>query len=186
MSRIGAKTIEIPSGVTAEVKDGVVHVKNSKGGLSYVLLPEVAVQVEGNQVKVTRTVDTSEGRARHGLTRSIIANMVKGAASGHEKKLEIIGVGYKAQPKGKVLVMSLGYSHTIDFAIPEGIEVVQDEKNKSLLTIRGMDKQLVGQVAANLRSLRPPEPYKGKGIRFTDEHVRRKPGKAAVTKAAAA
>ena len=111
--------------------------------------------------------------------------MVKGALSGHEKKLEIVGVGYKAQPKGKMIVLSLGFSHTVDFGLPDGIEVVQDEKNKNLLTIRGMDKQLVGQVAANLRSLRPPEPYKGKGIRYTDEHVRRKPGKAAVTKAAA-
>ncbi len=185
MSRIGAKPIAVPSGVTVEVKAGVVHVKNSKGELTYVLLPQVTVAVEGDKVWVKRVDDTVDARARHGLARSLIANMITGAATGHHKKLEIVGVGYKAQPKGKVLVLSLGFSHTVDFAIPEGIEVVQDEKNKALLTIRGMDKQLVGQVAANLRSLRPPEPYKGKGIRYSDEHVRRKPGKAAVTKAAA-
>ena len=185
MSRIGAKAIDIPSGVTVEVKQGVVHVKGPKGTLTYVLLPEVGAQVDGSSVKVVRVKENSEAKARHGLARSLISNMIKGVAAGHERKLEIVGVGYKAQPKGKMLVMSLGFSHPVDFAIPEGIEVVQDEKNKSLLTIKGIDKQLVGQVAANLRSLRPPEPYKGKGIRYTDEHVRRKPGKAAAAKTAA-
>ncbi len=185
MSRIGAKAIDVPNGVTVEVKDGVVHVKNSKGGLTYKLLPGISVEVDGSKVMVKRAENTAEGRARHGLARSLLSNMVKGAATGHEKKLEIIGVGYKAQIKGKTIALSLGFSHNVDFSLPEGIEVAQDEKNKALLTIRGMDKQLVGQVAADLRSLRPPEPYKGKGIRYTDEHVRRKPGKAAVTKAAA-
>jgi large subunit ribosomal protein L6 len=186
MSRIGAKSIEVPSSVTVEVKDGVVHVKNSKGSLQYKLQPQVTVEAKDGKVFVKRSVDTAEAKAYHGLARSLIANMIKGAAPGHEKKLEIVGVGYKVQPKGKVLVLSLGFSHTVDFPLPEGIEAVQDEKNKNMLTIKGMDKQLVGQVAANLRSLRPPEPYKGKGIRYADEHVRRKPGKAAVTKAAAA
>ncbi len=186
MSRIGAKTIDIPSGVTVELKSGVVHVKNSKGGLQYTLQPLVTIDVKDNKVWVKRTDDSAEAKAYHGLTRALLANMIKGAATGHERKLEIVGVGYKVQPKGKTLVLSLGFSHTVDFPLPEGIEAVQDEKNKALLTIKGMDKQLVGQVAANLRSLRPPEPYKGKGIRYTDEHVRRKPGKAAVTKAAAA
>ena len=185
MSRIGAKLIEIPSGVTVEVKAGVVHVKNTKGELTYKLLPETTAEVKDGKILVGRTDDSSEAKARHGLARSLLANMVKGAATGHERRLEIVGVGYKVQPKGKMLVLSLGFSHTVDFPLPEGIEAVQDEKNKALLTIKGMDKQLVGQVAANLRSLRPPEPYKGKGIRYTDEHVRRKPGKAAVTKAAA-
>lgn len=186
MSRIGAKTIAVPSGVTVEVKAGVVHVKGTKGELTYKLLPEIGIDIEGDIVRVKRVLENSEAKARHGLTRALLVNMVKGVAEGHERKIEIVGVGYKAQIKGKVLAMSLGFSHPVDFALPEGIEVVQDEKNKNLLTIRGIDKQLVGQVASNLRELRPPEPYKGKGIRYTDEIVRRKPGKAAAAKATAA
>lgn len=185
MSRIGSKTITLPNAVTVEVKAGVVHVKGAKGELTYVLLPETGVEVEGTTVKVVQKLKNADTSARHGLTRSIVANMVKGVSEGHEKKLEIIGVGYKAQIKGKVLVLSLGYSHNIDFAIPAGIEILQDEKNKSLLTIRGTDKQLVGQVAADIRTFRPPEPYKGKGIRYSNENVRRKPGKAAAAKSAA-
>lgn len=185
MSRIGAKTIELPQGVTVEVKSGTVHVKGPKGELTYVLLPEIDVKVEGNTVTVFRKLENADASARHGLTRSLLANMVKGVKDGHERKIEIIGVGYRAQIKGKTLALSLGFSHGIDFPILEGIEIVQDEKNKQLLTIRGIDKQLVGQFAANLRSLRPPEPYKGKGIRYTDETVRRKPGKAAAAKTAA-
>ena len=133
-----------------------------------------------------RPTDIRTDRALHGLTRSLIQNMIIGVAEGHERKLEIVGVGYKAQLKGKILVLSLGFSHPVDYPLPPGIEVVQDEKNKNLITIKGIDKQLVGQVAANLRSLRPPEPYKGKGIRYSDEFVRRKPGKAAAAKTAAA
>ena len=186
MSRIGTKLIDLPTGVTVEVKGTAVHVKGKKGELVYELLPEVSVELADGKVKVTRKGDSTAARARHGLTRSLLSNMVKGVADGHEKKLEIIGVGYKAQPKGKMLVLSLGFSHNVEMVIPSGIELLQDEKNKNLLTIRGADKQLVGQFAAELRSLRPPEPYKGKGIRYTDEHVRRKAGKAAVAKAAAA
>jgi large subunit ribosomal protein L6 len=186
MSRIGAKAIGIPSGVTVEVKAGVVTVKGGKGTLTYTLLPEVGVDVDGATVRVKRVLENGDAKARHGLARSIIRNMIIGVSEGHERKLEIVGVGYKAQPKGKILALSLGFSHPVDFPLPQGIEVAQDEKNKNLLTIKGIDKQLVGQVAANLRSLRPPEPYKGKGIRYTDEIVRRKPGKAAVAKAAAA
>ncbi len=186
MSRIGAKTIAVPSGVTVEVKAGVVHVKGAKGELTYKLLPEIGIDVEGSTVRVKRVLENQESKARHGLTRALLVNMVKGVADGHERKIEIVGVGYKAQIKGKTLALSLGFSHPVDFALPEGIEVVQDEKNKNLLTIRGIDKQLVGQVASNLRELRPPEPYKGKGIRYTDEIVRRKPGKAAAAKATAA
>lgn len=184
MSRIGAKTIAVPQGVTVTVKAGVVHVKGPKGELTYKLLPEVAVTVDGSTVSVKRILENSQAKARHGLTRSLLVNMIVGVASGHERKLEIVGVGYKAQPKGRSLNMSLGFSHPVDFPLPAGIEVVQDEKNKNLLTIKGIDKQLVGQVAADLRSLRPPEPYKGKGIRYSDEIVRRKPGKAAVAKGA--
>lgn len=185
MSRIGRKSIGIPSGVTVDVKGGTVHVKGPKGELSITLLPEVSVEVKDNTAIVARKGDTDEARARHGLTRSLLANMVHGVSTGYEKKLEIIGVGYKAQVKGKVLNLSLGFSHPVDFPIPAGIEIVQDEKNKALITVKGVDKQLVGQVAANIREYRKPEPYKGKGIRYSDEHVRRKPGKAAVAKASA-
>ncbi|HRH93855.1 MAG TPA: 50S ribosomal protein L6, partial [Candidatus Peribacteria bacterium] len=118
MSRIGAKLIDIPSGVTVEVKAGVVHVKNSKGELTYKLLPETTAEVKDGKIHVGRTDDSADAKARHGLARSILANMVKGAASGHERKLEIVGVGYKVQPKGKVLVLSLGFSHTVDFTLP--------------------------------------------------------------------
>lgn len=193
MSRIGRKPVALPSGVTVDITPAVhsttvghadvvlarVTVKGPKGELSYFLLPEVDVTVEEGSAIVSRKVDTKDGRARHGLTRALLANMVTGVSTGYERKLEIIGVGYKAVLKGKVIQLSLGYSHTIDFAIPEGIEIVQDEKNKNLITIRGNDKQLVGQTAAQIRELRPPEPYKGKGIRYTDEFVRRKVGKTA-------
>lgn len=179
MSRIGRKPVALPSGVTLDVKNGVVHVNGPKGELTYTLLPEVDVVMEEGNAVITRKADTKESRARHGLTRALIANMVEGVSKGFSKKLEIIGVGYKAVMKGKILQLSLGYSHTIDFAVPAEIEIIQDEKNKNLITIQGNDKQLVGQTAAQIRELRPPEPYKGKGIRYSDEHVRRKVGKAA-------
>ena len=185
MSRIGNKSVALPSGVSVETNEGVMHVKGSKGELTYTLLPEVTVTVKGSTVKIGRKDDTKTSRARHGLTRALLANMVKGVTDGYEKQLEIIGVGYKAAIKSKTLLqLSLGYSHPIDFAIPAAIEVSQDEKNKNLLKIRGIDKQLVGQVAAQIRELRPPEPYKGKGIRYVNELVRRKVGKAAAAKSA--
>lgn len=185
MSRIGNKTVAIPSGVTVELKGSTVSVKGPKGELSYVLLPEAAVAIDGQTLTVTRKVDTKDGRARHGLTRALIANMVKGVSEGYSKQIEIIGVGYKAALKSKTLLqLNLGYSHPIDFTIPANVEIQQDEKNKNILRIIGSDKQLVGQVAAQIRELRPPEPYKGKGIRYSDEYVRRKVGKAATAKAA--
>lgn len=182
MSRIGRKPVAIPSGVTVTVTGNKIAVKGGKGELSYVMLPEVTAKVEGSELIIERNVDSDAGRARHGLTRSLVANMVQGVSEGYAKSLELIGVGYKAALKGKVLQLQLGFSHPVDFPIPTGIEITQDEKNKNLLTIKGIDKQLVGQVASNLRSLRPPEPYKGKGIRYTDETVRRKVGKAATAK----
>ncbi|MBI1812181.1 50S ribosomal protein L6 [Candidatus Peregrinibacteria bacterium] len=201
MSRIGSKLVLLPSGVTIEVTESVITVKGPKGQLQTMLLPEVAIAVDGNQVKVTRKDDSDDARARHGLIRVLIQNMAIGVSQGYEKKLEIIGVGYKAQLKpldpsdrvragstrGKVqtLILHLGHSHPIHFAIPEGIEISQDEKNKNILIIRGIDKQLVGQAAAQIREFREPEPYKGKGVRYLGEDVRRKPGKAAVAKAAA-
>jgi large subunit ribosomal protein L6 len=184
MSRIGRKPVAIPSGITVSVNGHTVTVKGSKGELSYVLLPEVSAKVEGAELIIERKEDTDAGRARHGLTRALLANMVKGVSEGFSKQLELIGVGYKAALKGKVLQLQLGFSHPVDFAIPAGVEITQDEKNKNLLTVKGIDKQLVGQVSSDLRALRPPEPYKGKGIRYTDEHVRRKVGKAAAAKSA--
>jgi large subunit ribosomal protein L6 len=180
MSRIGTKAVALPSGVTVSVASGTVTVTGPKGELTYVLLPEARLEVGESELKVTRIDDSKDARARHGLTRAIVANMVQGVSQGYEKKIEIIGVGYKAVLKGpRALQLHLGFSHPIDFVIPEGIEIAQDERNKNILMIRGIDKQKVGLVAAQIRELRPPEPYKGKGIRYTDEIVRRKVGKAA-------
>jgi len=179
MSRIGKKPVAIPSGVTVEVNGNSVVVKGPKGELSYLHLPEVTVKIEEGQVVVERKNDNAESRARHGLTRQLIHNMVQGVSDGYEKQLEIIGVGYKAQVKGKMLGLQLGFSHPIDYGVPDGIEITQDEKNKNILIVRGIDKQLVGQVAAEIRAYRPPEPYKGKGIRYVGEYVRRKAGKTA-------
>ncbi|TSC80669.1 MAG: large subunit ribosomal protein L6 [Candidatus Peregrinibacteria bacterium Gr01-1014_25] len=184
MSRIGRKIVAIPSGVTVTVHGATVQVKGPKGEMNITHLPMVAVAQEGEALRVSRIEDTKQARAAHGLTRALIANMIKGVTDGYEKRLEIIGVGFKAQLKGKNLQLLLGFSHPIDFAIPAGIEITQDEKNKNLLTIRGCDKQLVGQTASVIRGLRPPEPYKGKGIRYIDESVRRKVGKAAAGAAA--
>lgn len=185
MSRIGARPIVLPSGVALSVHGSNVHVTGPRGELKLMLLPEVSVDIEGSTVSVKRKDDSDNAKARHGLTRVLLNNMAIGVSTGYEKKLEIIGVGYKAQIKGKMLVLNLGHSHPIDMNIPEGLEVSQDEKNKNIVIIRGIDKQLVGQFASDVRSFRPPEPYKGKGVRYTDEFVRRKPGKAAATKGAA-
>jgi len=179
MSRIGKKPVAIPGGVTVEVNGNNIVVKGPKGELSYAHLPEVSVTVEDNQVVVTRADDSIDARARHGLTRQLINNMVIGVSEGYEKKLEIIGVGYKAQAKGKTVTLNLGHSHAIDYAAPEGIDIAQDEKNKQILIIKGINKEDVGQAAADIRSFRPPEPYKGKGVRYVGEHVIRKAGKAA-------
>lgn len=192
MSRIGKKPIVLPSGITVEVNPGVglgqgetVKVKGPKGELKLVLLPEVNVSVQEGKVIVERNEETGAGRARHGLTRALLANMVVGVSKGYEKRLEVIGVGYKAQAKGESVTLLLGFSHPIEYKAPAGVEIQNDAENKQILVISGMDKQLVGQVAADIRTLRPPEPYKGKGIRYTDEYVRRKVGKAAVKVTAA-
>ena len=184
MSRIGRKPVAIPNGVSVETQGNVLKVKGSKGELTYALLPGITVTIEGSEAIVGRKDDTKNSRAFHGLTRALLANMVQGVANGYEKKLEVIGVGYKVALKGKILQLQLGFSHPVDFKIPEGIEIAQDEKNKNLIMIRGISKELVGQVASDIRGLRPPEPYKGKGIRYTDEVVRRKVGKAATAKSA--
>ena len=185
MSRIGRKPVALPSGVTLTVTGNAVTVKGPKGELKYLHLPEVKIVLEGSEVRIEAAIQNPQTSARHGLTRQLIQNMVEGVSKGYEKQLELIGVGYKAQMKGKTLVLNLGFSHPINYALPEGIEVVQDEKNKNLLSIRGIDKQLVGQVAADIRTYRPPEPYKGKGIKYVGEQIRRKPGKAVVKAGAA-
>ncbi len=177
MSRIGRKPIPVPEAVTVEVAPGRVAVKGPKGDLSQALSPDMKVEQEDGTITVTRPTDRGEHRALHGLTRSLIANMIEGVTEGYEKRLEIQGVGYRAQLKGKNLEMALGYSHPVSIEPPEGIEFEVPQPTE--VTVRGIDKQLVGQVAADIRKRRPPEPYKGKGIRYRDEHVLRKVGKRA-------
>jgi len=177
MSRIGRKPIPVPESVTVELAPGRVAVKGPKGELAQSLSAEMKVQQEDGTVTVERPTDRGEHRALHGLTRSLIANMVEGVTDGFEKRLEIQGVGYRAQLKGKSLEMALGYSHSVPIEPPEGIEFEVPQPTE--IIVRGIDKQLVGQVAADIRKRRPPEPYKGKGIRYRDEHVMRKVGKRA-------
>lgn len=177
MSRIGRKPIPVPESVTVELAPGRVAVKGPKGELAQSLSAEMKVQQDDGTVTVERPTDRGEHRALHGLTRSLIANMVEGVTDGFEKRLEIQGVGYRAQLKGKNLEMALGYSHPVPIEPPEGIEFEVPQPTE--IIVRGIDKQLVGQVAADIRKRRPPEPYKGKGIRYRDEHVMRKVGKRA-------
>ncbi len=176
MSRIGKLPIEIPQGVKVNLSDGRISVSGPKGELSMAIRDEVKVSVEGSTIRVERRDDSRLARSLHGLTRTLIANMVKGVSQGFEKKLEIVGVGYRAELKGDTLVLSLGYSNPVSYRLPEGISAKVDKQTS--ITISGCDKQLVGQVAAEIRSLRPPEPYKGKGIRYSDEVIIRKAGKA--------
>jgi large subunit ribosomal protein L6 len=177
MSRIGRKPIPVPEAVTVEVGPGRVSVKGPKGELAQSLSPDMTVEKDDGVIIVKRPTDRGEHRALHGLTRSLIANMVEGVTDGFEKRLEIQGVGYRAQLKGKKLELALGYSHPVAVEPPEGIEFEVPQPTE--IIVRGIDKQLVGQVAADIRKRRPPEPYKGKGIRYRDEHVMRKVGKRA-------
>jgi large subunit ribosomal protein L6 len=177
MSRIGRKPIEIPDGVDVQIGPGRVSVKGPKGELFQTLSPEMQVEQEGGAVTVKRPTDRGEHRALHGLTRSLIANMVEGVTQGYERRLEIQGVGYRAQLKGKALELAVGFSHPVSVQAPEGIEFEVPQPTQ--IVVRGIDKQLVGQVAADIRKRRPPEPYKGKGIRYAGEQVARKVGKRA-------
>jgi large subunit ribosomal protein L6 len=177
MSRIGRKPIPVPEAVTVEIAPGQVAVKGPKGELNQQLSPDMKIAQAENEVTIDRPTDRGEHRALHGLTRSLIANMVEGVTDGFEKQLEIQGVGYRAQLKGKSLELALGYSHPVTIEPPEGIEFVVPQPTEIL--VKGIDKQLVGQVAADIRKRRPPEPYKGKGIRYRGEHVARKVGKRA-------
>ncbi|MBS7182262.1 MAG: 50S ribosomal protein L6 [Eubacterium sp.] len=176
MSRIGRMPIAIPAGVTVEIaENNKVTVKGPKGELSRVLPEAMDIKLDGDQVIVTRPNDLKKNKALHGLTRTLIYNMVVGVTEGYEKKLEVNGVGYRAQKQGKKLVLSLGYSHPVEMEDPEGIETVLDGQN--LITVKGIDKEKVGQYAAEIRSKRAPEPYKGKGIKYDTEVIRRKVGK---------
>ncbi len=176
MSRIGRLPVDIPAGVEVKIaEDNTVTVKGPKGTLSESLPTEMDIKIENNQVVVTRPNDLKKMKSLHGLTRSLIANMVTGVTKGYEKVLEINGVGYRAQKQGKKLILSLGYSHPVEMMDPEGIETVLDGQNK--ITVKGISKQKVGQFAAEIREKRKPEPYKGKGIKYADEVIRRKVGK---------
>ena len=175
MSRIGRMPIAIPAGVTVEVaENNKVTVKGPKGTLERVLPAEMNIAMEGNEIVVTRPNDLKKMRSLHGLTRTLINNMVVGVSTGYEKKLEVNGVGYKAAKAGKKLTLSLGYSHPVEMEDPEGLESTVEG---NIITVKGIDKEKVGQYAAEIRSKREPEPYKGKGVKYVDEVIRRKVGK---------
>ena len=176
MSRIGKMPIAIPAGVTVEIAEiNKVTVKGPKGTLERVLPSEMDIKMEGSEIVVSRPNDLKKMKSLHGLTRTLINNMVIGVTEGYEKKLEVNGVGYRAQKQGKKLVLSLGYSHPVEMEDPEGLETVLDGQN--IIVVKGIDKEKVGQYAAEIRAKRAPEPYKGKGIKYADEVIRRKVGK---------
>jgi large subunit ribosomal protein L6 len=178
MSRIGIAPIDLSEGVEVKYADNTVVVKGPKGSLSQVIDPRIGVSVDDGVVTVSRDSEDREVRALHGLSRALIANMVIGVSAGYSKELQAVGVGYRGALKGKTLELQVGYSHPVAIEAPEGITFEVPEPTKFIVS--GIDKQLVGQVAANIRAVRPPEPYKGKGIRYADEYVRRKAGKAGV------
>ena len=177
MSRIGKKPIPVPDGVTVDIAPGQVSVKGPKGELSQDLNPDMKITESEGVLTVERPTNRGEHRALHGLTRSLIANMVVGVTDGYEKRLEIQGVGYRARLQGKSLELALGYSHPVSLMAPDGIEFEVPQPTQVI--VRGIDKQLVGETAAQVRKARPPEPYKGKGVRYEGEHVARKVGKRA-------
>ena len=177
MSRIGKMPVDLPKGVEARQKNGELMVKGPKGELSLHPHPSMTVKIEEGEIVVERPSESKEHRSLHGLTRSLIQNMVEGVTAGFSRTLEIVGVGYTADPKGKGIVLSLGFSHTIDYVPVDGVTI--ECPNPTTVVVSGMDKQKVGQTAAEIRAFRPPEPYKGKGVRYQGEHVRRKAGKTA-------
>lgn len=175
MSRIGKAPIELSEGVEVTVKGNTVHVKGPKGELEQETRPEIEVEVKDGQVVFSRSSDEKQIRAYHGLTRALVANMVDGVTKGYRKALEIQGVGYRADMRGGTLVLTVGYSHEVEYPQPDGITITTPSQTQ--IVVEGIDKQKVGQVAAELRAVRPPEPYKGKGIRYEGEQIRRKAGK---------
>ena len=184
MSRIGKAPIEIPAGVTVKVENNVVTVKGPKGELVQTVNPDLDIKIEGNILTVSRPSDNREHRAQHGLYRALINNMVVGVSTGYRKEMELVGVGYRATSNGQVLELSLGFSHAIYIQLPKEVKVeAKTERNKNpLIILESGDKPLLGQVCAKIRSLRKPEPYKGKGIKFVGEVIRRKSGKSAGAK----
>jgi len=178
MSRIGLQPVVVPKGVTVTVKDNLLQVKGSKGELTQPFNPLISFTVGNDEVQVNRGNDSKKARAMHGLYRSLLNNMVNGVSRGYTKTLVINGVGYRAEMNGKVLLLNLGYSNQVEYITPEGVELSVDGTSK--VSVSGIDKAIVGQVAAEIRKLRPPEPYKGKGIRYDNENVRRKVGKSGV------
>ena len=180
MSRIGRKPIEVPQGVTVKVDGAVVRADGPKGKLAQQLPPGLSASLEKNQLVIARASDARQQRALHGLARSLVANMVSGVKDGFEKRLEIVGIGYRAQLQGRVIQLALGFSHPVLFPLPDGITA--DVERQTAITLRGADKALLGQTAATLRALRKPDPYKGKGIRYAGEVVRKKVGKKAGAK----
>lgn len=181
MSRIGKLPIAIPSGVNISYKDNVVTVKGPKGELSQAINPKIDVKVEDGHITFTRSDEERETRSLHGLYRALVNNMVKGVSEGYKVQLELVGVGYRATSQNQILELALGYSHSIFIQLPNEVKVeaVTDRKSNPIITLESADKQLLGQVTAKIRSFRAPEPYKGKGIRFVGENVRRKAGKSA-------
>lgn len=177
MSRIGKKPIEIPADVTLVNNNNTVTIKGPKGELTRTFHPDMEINVEGNVLTVVRPTDSKEHRALHGTTASLLGNMVEGVTKGYERGLELIGVGYRASKQGDKLVLNVGYSHPVEITPEQGVEV--DVPANTKITVRGIDKERVGALAANIRDVRPPEPYKGKGIRYVGEFVRRKEGKTA-------
>lgn len=184
MSRIGKAPIAIPAGVSIQVKDNVVTVKGPKGELQQAISPDLTLKIENGEAVLSRPTDDREHRAMHGLYRALIHNMVVGVSEGYKKEMELVGVGYRAAATGQVLELSLGYSHAIYLKLPKEIKVeAKSERNKNpLIILESPDKQLLGQVCAKIRSFRKPEPYKGKGIKFVGEIIRRKSGKSASAK----
>ena len=179
MSRIGKQPIPVPSSVKVQIEGLAITVKGPKGELHRQVHPDMRLHLEDGQITVTRPSDQPEHRALHGLTRALLANMVTGVEQGFSKTLEMQGVGYRAQKSGKGIQVAVGFSHPVDVPAPEGITL--EIEGNTIIHVRGVDKELVGQIAAEIRSIRPPEPYKGKGIRYQGEHVRRKAGKAGKT-----
>jgi len=175
VSRIGRRPIPLPKGVTATITGNTVVVKGPKGELTHTIPADLGVKLEDGQVVVTRPSDETKHRSLHGLSRTLVANMVEGVTKGYEKSLEIVGVGYRAETKPYGVNLIVGYSHNVEFKAPAGIKITADQP--TLVKVSGSDKEMVGRVAAEIRAVRPPEPYKGKGIRYTGEHVRRKAGK---------
>jgi large subunit ribosomal protein L6 len=177
MSRIGKKPVNVPQGVDVSYDNGSLKVKGPKGNLACKIASGISFEREGETLTVVRANDSGAVRSAHGLMRALLSNMVEGVTKGFVKDLEIIGVGYKAEVKGQKLVMNLGFSHPIEYPFPSGIEIVVNPKDRTKLSVKGIDKETVGQVAAELRGYRPPDSYKGKGVRYVGEYVRLKAGK---------